>query len=66
MDSVCFYFPKFRHRKIGNRKELKKNSSIFLINNVIGAYDLVAFSFLRDLKDFAKTVDYFQQIPGVG
>ena len=46
-------------------KELKKNSSIFLINNVIGAYDLVAFSTLKDLKDFAKTVDYIQQTPGV-
>ena len=47
-------------------KELKKNPSIFLVNSVIGAYDLVAFSNLRDLKDFAKTVDYVQQIPGVG
>jgi DNA-binding Lrp family transcriptional regulator len=54
------------NEKMETIKELKKNSSIFLVNSVIGAYDLVAFSTLRDLKDFAKTVDYVQQIPGVG
>lgn len=46
--------------------ELKKLPAIFMINSVMGAFDIVAMAPFKNLRDFTKLLDEIQQIPSVG
>jgi DNA-binding Lrp family transcriptional regulator len=44
---------------------LKKIPSVYLITKVMGTFDILACTMVKDLRDFAKIVDEIQKIPSV-
>ncbi len=54
------------YRKENTINQLKKISSIDLIANVMGTFDILVSVQVKDLRDFAKVVDNIQKITSIG